>query len=80
MADPDALTIGVDALPIGTAALNLVTAGVKFITDLQEEANSPDMVKATLAKKKLADMDALAVAQQKNDIEAERKAAEAPGP
>ena len=51
-------------------------AALKLITTLQEEANSPDMIKADLARKKLATMDALVLAQQNNDLEAERKAAE----
>lgn len=76
MAEPTALDIGLDILPVGTAALNAATAIVKGITTLQEEANSPDELKAAAAKKKLADMDALALAQRTDDLETERKFSE----
>lgn len=71
------VTVGA-ALP-GEQFAALGSAAIKLITDLQEEANSPDELKAAAAKQRLADMDALAIAQQNNDIEAERKAAENAG-
>jgi hypothetical protein len=77
--DTPPLTVALDVLPVGTAALNAATATLKIITDLQEEANSPDEVKAKEAQLRLAQMDALVLAQKSNDLETERKFAEAAG-
>jgi len=71
---PTSLTLGA-ALP-GEQFAAAGAAALRVIADLQEEANSPDKIKAAIAKKKLAALDALVVAQQKNDLEAERKAFE----
>jgi hypothetical protein len=74
-ADPQTLGIVTD---VGAVA-GLGSAALKLITALQEEANSPDMVKAAIARNKLARMDALAAAQRNDDLLSEQIAAESAG-
>lgn len=71
------VTLGVTT-DVGAVA-NLGSSALKFITELQADLNSPDEVKAAIAQKKLAAMDALALAQQQNDLNAERLAVESVG-
>lgn len=74
---PSNITVAVDPMPEVSAAENLGAATIKLITELQAEANSPDMQKAEAAKQRLQEMDALTIAQQQNDVAAERAAFEA---
>lgn len=74
MASPTSLTIGA-SLP-GEQFAAVGAQALKLVTDLMADANSPDMVKAAEAKKRLADWDAFALAQQQNNLEAERKEVE----
>jgi hypothetical protein len=70
------VTVTADPLPELTAGLNLATEGAKLVAELQQEANSPDEVKAATAKKRLAAIDALVQAQSCNNLKAEQEAAE----
>jgi hypothetical protein len=74
MSAPTQISVGA-ALP-GEQFAALGSAAIKLITDLQEQSNSPDEIKAGIARARLARMDALVLAQQQNDLETERKAFE----
>lgn len=72
-------TLGIGITTDVSAVADAVTETEKLAAQIQSEENTPKMIKAAEAQKKLDAEDALVVAQKANDLKAEQLAAENAG-